>query len=81
MFITTTEQKWFQSEYPVNSRLRLIWAGGESVLSEGETGTIVKSHSNYIIYIIVKWDSGSKTKLFYGNFLAEVFKKVSYGMF
>lgn len=69
MFITTTEQKWFQSEYPVNSRLQLIWAGGESVLSEGETGTIVKSHSNYII---VKWDSGNKTKLFYGNSSAEV---------
>lgn len=69
MFITSAEQKWFQAEYPVKSRLRLIWAGGESALSEGETGTIVKSHSNYII---VKWDSGSKTKLFYGNFLAEV---------
>ena len=71
MFITPEEQKWFQAEYPVNHRIRLIWAGGETSLSENETGTIVKANSS-VGYIIVNWDSGGASKLFYGNFLAEV---------
>ena len=71
MFITPEEQKWFQAEYPVNHRIRLIWAGGETSLSENETGTIVKANSS-VGYIIVNWDSGYTSKLFYGNFLADV---------
>ena len=71
MFITPEEQKWFQAEYPDNHRIRLIWAGGETSLSENETGTIVKTNANSG-YIIVKWDSGGTSKLLYGNFLADV---------
>lgn len=71
MFIPSEEKKWFQREYPVDHRIRLIWAGGETALSENQTGTIVKTNLQSG-YIIVAWDSGSESKLFYGNFLAEV---------
>ena len=71
MYITPAEQKWFQEEYPVDHRIRLIWAGGETTLQEGDTGTIIKTNSS-TGHLIVKWDSGSVSKLYYGNFLAEV---------